>query len=409
MVSARPGGYLQLLRDRRFRYYWLSQAAGDAGYAVYAISVVWLGYRISGSALVVGVLLGVEFSVYALSFLAGAVIDRVRDLRSVLVVGYPVQAAGAFTLGLLLATGRLDVPILLVLVALISLMWDFTWTANNAIPPHLVEGDELLRANGLIGAASGGSQIGGYAAGGTLLLIVGPATGQFLYGALNLVALVLVLPLAVPQVGAAAGDFVERLRGGWRYLASAAGGPLRQLTVYSSVQGIVSLAPPLLITLLSARYYTDPAATYSLLFASFAVGGVAGSLVLGAWNPRRRLATVLLGGTALEGLLILGAVLSVPLIVPSALAWFAVGMGDIALWTVLLAYVQASTPKQLLGRTITNAYFFRGVTRAGGVVALGVLGTLVLPATLAWIVGVTFLAIALVASATMPALRRLAY
>jgi hypothetical protein len=402
------GGYRRVLADRRFRYYWLSQAAGDAGYAVYAISVVWLGYRLSGSALVVGALLGVEFAVYAGSFLAGAVVDRIRHLRRVLLVGYPLQAAGAITLGVLLTEGRLTVPILLVLVALISFVWDFTWTANNTIPPQIVPEEQLLRANSLVSAVSGGNQIAGYAVGGVLLLLVGPATGQFLYGALNLLAALLAIPVVVDHLPSEEAGLIDRLASGFRFLGSGEAAPLRALALFGAMQGAVSLAPPLLITLLSAHAYSAPAATYGLLFTSYAVGGVAGSLILGGVNPRGHLAAVLVGATALEGLLILAAVAAVPHLLPSALAWAGVGVCDIALWTVLLAYVQARAPPAMLARTITNSYLFRGTARAGGVVVLGVLGALLLPTSLALGVGLAFLAIAAM-GALLPALRGLAY
>ena len=402
-------GYGGLLSNRRFRYYWLSQAAGDAGYAVYAISIVWLGYRISGSALVVGVLLGVEFAVYAVSFLAGAVIDRVQNLRHVLLLGYPLQAAGAFALGVLLLEGRLTVPTLLLLVVFISFVWDFTWTANNTIPPYLVRDEELLKANSLVSAVSGGNQIAGYAVGGVLLLLVGPSTGMLLYGALNLLAALLALPVSVPRTPGAEERLSSRLLAGWRFLTTKEAAPLRALTLFAALQGTVSLAPPLLITLLSAERYAAPATTYGLLFTAYAVGGVAGSLLLGSANPRRHLAAVILGATALEGALIVGAVLAVPNLLPSALAWFGVGWCDIALWTVLLAYVQARAPRPMLGRTITNSYLFRGTARAAGVLLLGLLGTWYAVGPLALAVGVVFLLVALGSAAAFPTLRRLAY
>jgi MFS family permease len=408
-MAAAPSGFGGLLRDRSFRAFFVTQATGDAGYAVYAISIVWLGYRVSGSALVVGVLLGVEFGVYALSFVAGAVIDRVRDLRTVLLIGYPLQALGAFALAGLLFAGLLSVPLLLVLVALLSFVWDFTWTASNALPPSLVPSSELLRANSLVSAVSGGNQIAGYAVGGSLLLLLGPADGQLLYGILEAVAgaVALFIP-AVPRPPSPRG-LLEGLRDGFRYLATPGAASLRELAAYGALQGAVSLAPPLLITLLSARSYAAPAATYGILFTSYAVGGVVGSLALGQWNPRRRLAAVVLGASAMEGALVLAAVAAVPALPPSIAAWFGVGMVDGVLWQVLLSYVQSRAPRELLGRTITDVYVFRGTARAAGAVALGALGVILAPGALGLVVGAIFLGIAATGYLAFGALRNLAY
>jgi Transmembrane secretion effector len=409
---APPGeaeGYGPILRDRSFRAYWFSQAAGDAGYAVYAISIVWLGYRISGSAVVVGILLGVEFGVYAFSFIAGAIIDRVRNLRTVLLIGYPLQALGAFALAGLLFAGLLTVPVLLVLVALISFVWDFTWTANNAIPPNLVRPADLLRANSLVSAVSGGNTIAGYAVGGVLLLFVGPVLGQVLYGALNLVAALLAIAISLPDREPVERGLAEQLREGWRFLAGPDARPMRQLAAYGALEGTVSLAPPLLITLLSVQLYANPAGTYGLLFTSYAVGGVAGSLGLGRWNPRRRLALVLFGAPVLEGFLILAAIASAPLLLPSAAAWFGVGLFDVLLFEALLTYVQARSPRPLLARTITNTYFFRGTARAVGAVVLGALGVVLVASTLSALAALWFVGSAIVGYAVFRALRDLSY
>ncbi len=410
MAGPEDGSYAALLRNRPFRAYWFSQAAGDAGYAVYAISVVWLSYRVSGSALIVGIVLGVEFGVYALSFVAGAFVDRVRNLRSVLLVGYPLQAAGAFALAATLAEGILTVPLLLALVTLISFVWDFTWTANNAIPPHLVPASQLLRANSLVSAVSGGNTIAGYAVGGALLLFVGPAVGQVLYGFLNLAAALLALGVVLPSRAPSAPSSIGRqLREGWRFLAAPERRTIRQLTAYGALEGTVSLAPPLLITLLSAQLYPDPAGTYGILFTSFAVGGVVGSLLLGRLNPRGRLAWVLFGAPAAEGVLLLGAVLAAPAVPASAVAWFGIGIVDVALFTVLLAYLQATAPRALLARTITNSYFFRGTARAAGVVVLGALGAVLLAFHLSLVVGLLFAGTALSGAVIFRSLRSLAY
>jgi Transmembrane secretion effector len=405
-----PGGYREVLAHRPFRAYWLSQAAGDAGYAVYAISIIWLGYRLSGSALVVGAILGVEFSVYAGSFLVGGVIDRIGRLDRVLRVGYPLQAAGAFALGTLLVIDRLTVPLLLVLVVLISVVWDFTWTANNTMTPYLVPRGQLLAANGLVSAATGGNQIAGYAIGGTLLLLVGPGPGQFLYAALNVVAALLVVPLVVDRgVPARSGPWIGELTDGWRFLARPENRSIRELARFGALEGALSLAPALLITLLSASAPSSPATTYGVWFTAYAVGGVAGSLALGAYAPRARLGALLFGAVAAEGALILAALAAAPRLLPGAGAWFGVGLTDVALWTILLAYVQAVTPGPLLARTITNSYLFRGSARAAGALALGYVAGFLSIGSLGLATGGLFVAVAAVGFAAFPALRRLRY
>jgi hypothetical protein len=403
------GGYWSLLRDRIFRYYFLSGAAGDAGYAVYSIAILWLAYRVSGSLAVAGLVLFVEFGIYSLSFLVGPVVDRVRDLRTVLLIGYPAQAVFAFLIGLLQYQGRLTVPALLALVVALSVVWDFTWTASQAILPRIVSGGELFRANGLTGAVSGGNQIAGYAAGAGLILLVGPAGGAFLYAALNLVGALLAIPIrAVAESPPSRGYFAE-MADGWKYLAGGESRQRLQLVAYATAQGFFSAAPALLIALLAAQRFPNPATSYGILFTAFAIGGVLGSLLLGQVNPRKHLAALLVGVSVAEGLLVIVAVGAAPLLIPSIGAWFSVGVFDVGFYTAYIVYFQATTPAAMVARGLTNAYFPRGTSRAIGGLVVGLLAVSLTPFALGALVGAVFVAVGFAGPALLPAVRRLGF
>lgn len=405
----RSAGYLELLGRRGFLLFFLSQAAGEAGYAVYSIAVLWIALQVSGSLEVAGVVLAVEFAIYALSFLAGPFIDRARNLRTILLVGYPVQAALATLLGLLALLGNLSVPVLLLLVVLLSASWDFAWTATNAILPRIVPNDELFRANGLLSAVSGGNQLAGYALGAAAILVVRPAVGMLLYGALNVVAALLAAFLTVPPSAPRGRPLLEEFRDGWAYLLGRAERLLLRLSAFSAVEAFFAVAPPLLILALSDRTFADPALSYGVLFTAFAAGGVAGSLVLGQLNARRRLAALLLGATVVEGLLIVAAVSVAPALWASVPIWFAIGGIDVVAYTTLTVYLQATTPPELLGKTLTNQYLFRGGARSAGALCVGALAAALLPFEVGAVVGVGLVATGLVTPVVLPQLRRLAF
>ncbi|MCI4362329.1 MAG: MFS transporter [Thermoplasmata archaeon] len=408
VLTGRLAGYRRVFGNRRFLWFFLSQATGDAGYAVYAIAVPWLALRISGSAAIAGLVLGVEFGVYALSFLAGPIVDRVRDLRTVLLVGYPSQGVLALLLGVLAVEGRLTVPVLLVLVVAISWLWDFTWTASNAAPPKVVPPDDLFAANALLSAVSGGNQLAGYAAGAAAILLVGPAQGLILYGLLNFAAAVFCIPVRVPQAGST-GGWYDGLRAGFRSFVRPGERPLVPLATFSAVQGFAGAAPALLILAVANEHATGGATTYGILFTAFAAGTIVGSVALGSANPRAGLGRLLLTMTAVEGLLIAVAVLAAPLGATSAPLWFAVGAADVVFYQVVLVYLQATTAPELVGRTLTNAYLFRGTGRALGAVTFG--AVLAVAPLLSTGVGdgVTLVLLAGATALAAPALRRLAF
>jgi hypothetical protein len=403
-------GYASLLRRPRFRFFFFSQTTGDAGYAVYSISVLWLAFRLTGSVFVAGLVLFVEFGIYSLSFVAGPFVDRVRDLRSVLLIGYPLQAIGAAVIGFALAAGVLSVGLLLGLVVGISFLWTFTWTATNAMVPHLVGEGELLRANALVSAIGGSNQIAGFAAGGALILVVGPAGGAFLYAGLNALAAILSIPVSVPQArperpASVGAEFAD----GWRFLANRENRAVLDLSLWGMLQGFLSTAPLLLITLLAGTVFADPSLSYASLFTAFAVGGIVGSLALGHFNPRRWLTVVLAGTTALEGALVLVAVRAAPQLLASVGLWFAVGLVDLAFYTAFIAYIQASTPRAMMGRTLTNTYVFRGSARAVGAVLVGALAGVLAPIALGEVTALTLVAVGVTGPFLFPAVRSLRF
>lgn len=401
------GTYRRLLANRRFLAYFLASAAGDAGYAVYAVSVVWLSLEVSGSLLVAGLVLFVEFGVYSLSFVVGPLVDRVRDLRTVLLAGYPAQAALALLLGLLALGGGLTVPLLLALVLGISVLWDFTYAATLALLPRLVRPEDLLIANGLAGAVSGGQQIAGYAVGAALLVLVGPAGAALLYAALNAAGAVLALGASAPSAPSARAGFVAEMREGWRHLLRTRDPPLTALTALNSLLGFVSGAPAVLIALVAERALAGSTAAYGLLFSAFAVGGVATSLLLARLNPRSRVGLLLVAAPAAEGGLLVAAVAASGSVALGAAAWFVVGAADVVFFATLVTVLQATTPRRLLARTITNVYLPRGTARAVGALTIAALTAVLSPLALGAVVGGVFLVGGAGGALAGPAIRRL--
>lgn len=410
MTETRPsGGYASLLHDRRVILAVASIAIGDGGYSVFAIAVLWVSFQLSGNLAVTGLVLLVESGMYSITFIAGPTVDRARNLRSVLITAYGLQAAIGLALGITLAAGVLTVPVLLVLVGALALVWDFTWTANNVLLPRIVPEEELFRANGLVGAVSGGNTIAGYAAGAGLLLFVGPGGAMFLLAALQTAALLVVLPLSVPSTRVvktrAWTDFLE----GWQELGRGPGRPLLQLATFAAFQGFFIQAPALLVTLLADRAFAGSSLAYGVLFTAYAVGGVLGGLLLGRWNPRRHLILAMSGGTAMTGLILVAAVYSTPFLLPSLALWFLVGLVGVAFYSCFLVYIQARVPADRFGRALTDMYLFRGIPTAIGAEVVSILAAAWGPEWLAAFVALAWLAIAAAGPAFLPALRHLEF
>jgi MFS family permease len=224
------------------------------------------------------------------------------------------------------------------------------------------------------------------------------------------VSAILVIPVSVPSKPEARNrPFFQDFKDGWAHLSSGQGKPLLQLAVFSSMQAFFSGAPALLITLAAATLFASSSAAYGILFTLFMAGGVAGGLILGHLNPRRHLGPLLAGALLIEGALLYLTLLLVPNLLASGVGWFAVGIFDVAFYTGYIAYLQAKTPEGLLGRTTSNMYLFRGMSRATGALVVGALAAVLGVVALGDMVAVVFVAVALVCPLALPAVRHLEF
>jgi hypothetical protein len=401
-------GFRSVLANRQFVVFLASSNASMAGYAVYSISIVWLAYSLSHNFLDVGAVLLIEYAGYTLTFLTGPVVDRVKNQRIIFVVSYPLQAAAAAAIGLGVLYGFLSVGLLFALVALIAILWDMTWAANNAAPGVLLSTDEQFAASGVNGAISGALSIAGYATGGVLILTVGAEGGMLLYAALLLAGAVLALPLVITPPASPERSFSESFREGWRRVVGGEGRPLLQLATIDSIQGFFVGASAILITLLATTTYHGSAAGYGVLFTASVVGGVAAGLALGRVNPRRRVGPILAAALLASGTMYLLAVALPAVLFLGGAAWFLVGFSTSAYADSKYAYFRGALPPEQLGRVISNMYLFPGIAGSVGALVLSAVAAKGDPQLLGVVIGAAFLAAGALGLA-LPAVRRLRY
>jgi hypothetical protein len=385
-----------------------SSTSGNVGYAVYAISIPWLTYSVSHNFLIVGIALFIELASYAGVFLVGTIVDRVANQRSIFLWCYPPMAAAAAVIGLGASRGFLTVPLLLALVAVISILWDLVWAADIAAPGILLTTDQQFAAQGISGMVGGTNAIAGYASGGVLIFLVGPSGGLFLYAALLLVGAALAIPLRIIPPDHGSETFTESFRDGWRFVVGGPGRPLVQLGIVDGVQGFFLAAPALLITMLATTTFHTAALAYSLLFVAYVIGGAGAGWAFGRWNPRTRVGP-------LFGLTLLAVAVAVafavglpPWLVLEAAAWFGLGFAWSSYTDVKYAFLRGIIPPEKLARVTSNLWIFPGVASAAGALVLGSLATHSNPAAFGVVIVVGFLLAGALALA-LPAVRAMKY
>lgn len=403
-------GWRGLLGNRRFVLYLAALSAGDIGYAVYAVAAPWLAYTVTHNLFDVGAILASEFGLYAFAFVAAPFVDRAPEKRTVLLYGYSLQAVASFSLGVLDLSGRLDFPLLLGLVSSISLIWDFTWSANNTIPPSLLPKGELFRASGLAGLLSGGNQVTGFTVGGALILLTGAGGAMVLYGALNATAALLALGVSTRGAPVARGSVRDALIEGWRGIFhDPQGRPLVPLAGYLACQGFLASGSVLLITALASEVFPSQQFAYGVLFTAFVLGGAAIGITLGQLNPRKRVGAWLLASPVVAALLLFLAPLAAPSLAPSFALWFGIGAAMLSFEVTYMVYLQASSRQEQVARTTSNMFLFRGSARAVGALALGAVAAVMPALAFAHLLSIGLLVVAGVGLALWRSLRRLSF
>src|SRR4051794_13738232 len=105
------------LAHRDYRLFFGGQCISQVGTWVQQMTVVWLAYRITQDAFLVGVVgFCAQFPTFVLAPLAGVCSDRV-DRRRLLLATQALAMVQAFTLAALSLTGLLNIGSLMVLVA----------------------------------------------------------------------------------------------------------------------------------------------------------------------------------------------------------------------------------------------------------------------------------------------------
>ncbi len=298
-----------------------------------------------------------------------------EDKRVVLLVGFPIQAAAAVALAVAAARGELQLPLLLGLVGLLAVAWDFEWAVFQVAPRLLLSKDELFAAGGISSALGGGAVIGGYAAGAGFILVAGPATSGYLYAGLLVVAVALSSMVPLRGARSTEGSYLGGFREGWEYLRSSQGRPLLQLGVLDAVVGFFSSAPPVLVTVFADRSFPDPGLAYGILFTSYVIGGVAVDLTLGYLNPRRRVGLVLVGGLAVAAVALALVGHGPPSLLATAAVWALAGGALGAYSSGKVTFEWGYVPRDRLARVTSNLYTFPGVSGAVGSVVLGFLAS----------------------------------
>jgi MFS family permease len=192
-------GSLSPLRERNFRWYFLSRLVNTLGNMMAGVALAFAVLDITDSATALGQVLAAHTIPMVLFLLWGGVIadrlPRVLIIQVSNVVSGVTQAA----IALLVITGTADLPTVIGLSVVHGLASAMAYPAMTGLIPQLVPHDELQKANALLSLVRGGLTVIGPSASALLVVTVGAGWALFVDGLTWLAAAALLLGMRVPR------------------------------------------------------------------------------------------------------------------------------------------------------------------------------------------------------------------
>lgn len=364
------------LRLRNYRLWFIGQTISLTGTWMQSLAQSWLVYKLTGSAVDLGITVGLQFApVLLLGAAGGLVADRVNK-RSLLLATQIAFLLQSLVLGALLFMGVAQIWMVWVLASIYGLINVLDNPTRQSFVMEMVGPDDLANAVGLNSVIVNASRIVGPALAGVLIVAVGLAW-TFIANAATFVAVIaalLMMDTAALHRSAPVGRAKGQIRAGVRYAWNK--WELRVPLLMMAVVGTLSYNFSILLPLLAGNVFHQGAGTLSALTVAMGVGALAGALFTAARKrPGYRL---LVAVTLAFGVLTMGVAFAPSL--PIALA-FLVPMGGASVSFIAMgnSLLQLHSSGAMRGRVMGLwAIVFLGSTPIGGPLAgflAGHLGT----------------------------------
>lgn len=274
---------LRSLRHRNFRLYFVGQFVSMTGTWMQTMAQMWLVYRLTHSSWLLG-LVGFAGQLPTIFFglLGGAAADRF-DRRKLVLATQAAAMAQALVLGVLTATGAVQVWHVFVLAVVLGIVGVFDMPARQAFVIDMVDDREdlgnaiamnsaLVNASRMIGPAVAGLLVGFFGEGPCFLL------NSASYVAVIASLLMMRMPERRPAEAVSLGQTGRHIKEGLRYAWDNE--EIRALLILLSVISIAGVPFIMLMPIFSDQILSGGATGVGWLMGASGVGALAGSVYL---------------------------------------------------------------------------------------------------------------------------------
>ncbi|SOE07363.1 MFS transporter [Streptomyces sp. Ag109_G2-15] len=371
-----------LWRQRDFLLLWSGQTVSEMGSAVTQIALpLFAVVVLKASTFQVGLLTAATSAAFAVIALpAGALVDR-RPKRSVMIVCDLLRLVIIGSIPVAAALGTLTMTQLYIVAVATGVCTVFFDVSYQSYVPSLVRAEDLMDANGKLGATGAFAQLGGPSLGGGLVAAFGAAgamTADAISYAVSVVSIFGIRRREEPPPPRRADETLRsQIAEGLRFVTRHR--ILRRVVACTGTANLFSgMTSALAMVFLVRVLHVRPALT-GLIMAGSAIGAIAGGVFAGRLAKK-------IGSARVIWVSML--VFSAPQVIAAAawrgwgvllfpLGWGITGFSALVYNVAQVSYRQSVTPPELMGRmNAAVRWVVWGTLPIGGVLG-GVLGTLI--------------------------------
>lgn len=299
------------LRHRNFRLFFGGQTISLIGTWMTRVATGWLVYRLTGSALLLGMVsFAGQIPTFLLAPFAGVWVDRL-DRRQVLVWTQALSMVQSLTLAALTLSGHITIPRLLALSVMQGCINAFDMPGRQSFMVKMVnDRRDLQNAIAINSSMVNMARLIGPSLAG-MLIAVSSEGWCFLVDGISYIAVIaslLAMRLHAPVVKRAAASALSELKTGWTYVTGFL--PIRTILLLFAVISLMGMPFVVLMPIFAARVLHGGPHTLGFLTGSMGLGALISALSLAARKHVRGLVRIIPVSAAVFGLGLIGFGLS---------------------------------------------------------------------------------------------------
>ena|SRR5687768_14014075 len=292
---------IRSLKHRNFRLFTVGQSISLIGTWMQQVAVGWLVYRMTNSALLLGLVsFAAQGPTFVLAPLAGAIADR-SNRRRVLLIVQTLMMVQALALATLVLSGTVQVWHIVVLSAFLGCLSGFDIPVRQSFLVEMVDGKEdLSNAIALNSSMFNAARLVGPAVAGFGIALIGEGMCILLNGVSYVAVLLALLGMRLePRPRPAYVGMVSRINEGFRYAFGFT--PIRSVLLLVAVVSLLGVPFSVLLPIIAGDVLHGDAKTLGVLVSSTGAGALTAALYLASRQSVRGLGVVITWSAMLFG------------------------------------------------------------------------------------------------------------